>query len=143
MKSDGASRRFKRKYEGAFENDKMHGFGVLNQRDGSKYEGVFENDKKHGVGKILQCDGSSRGLGRWENGKFVRLLHHTVPVHDPQQAHPACTICRERPVDTIVFPCKHMHFCSICIDEWRNRRGNHSCPYCRINITDTHQVFLP
>ena len=38
VKSDGASRRFKRKYEGAFENDKMHGFGVLNQRDGSKYE---------------------------------------------------------------------------------------------------------
>lgn len=132
-----------KKYEGAFEKDEMHGFGRLLRRDGTTYEGAFQKGKKHGVGKIIKADGSSAGLGRWENDVYQRMLHNTVSVDNPEQAYPVCTICAAAPVDMVVYPCAHMHFCSTCIDQWLNHWKKTTCPSCKEHVTGTQRVFLP
>jgi hypothetical protein len=35
-------------YDGQWEKNKMHGFGILIWKDGKKYEGNFVNDKREG-----------------------------------------------------------------------------------------------
>ena len=39
-----------RKYEGEWENNKLHGNGKMEWPDGRKYEGQYFKDKKHGIG---------------------------------------------------------------------------------------------
>jgi hypothetical protein len=115
----------------------------LTHSDGSKYVGEWQNDLRHGIGKIIQADGSSAGLGRWEKSVCRRMLHNTVSVDNPEQAYPACTICAAAPVDMVVYPCAHMHFCSTCIDRWLNGLKKGICPSCKGIVTGTQRVFLP
>ena len=42
----------------------MHGNGVLTWKDGRRYEGSFENDKKHGYGIHYKANGQ-RYEGEW------------------------------------------------------------------------------
>ena len=37
-----------RVYSGDWQNNMMHGRGILIWKDGRKYDGEFQNDKKHG-----------------------------------------------------------------------------------------------
>lgn len=130
-------------YVGEFVEGKKHGHGTFTYPDGSKYVGEWQNDFKHGVGKIIEADGSSAGLGRWENAVCRRMLHNTVSVDNPEQAYPACTICAAAPVDMVVYPCAHMHFCSTCIDQWLNHWKKRTCPSCKEHVTGTQRIFLP
>ena len=49
-------------YEGEYENDMKHGFGLYKWANGSSYEGYFKADRKHGKGTIIH-----------ENGKLSKL----------------------------------------------------------------------
>ena len=41
-----------RKYDGEWNNNKMHGFGVFEWPDGRKYTGGYVEDKKEGEGTM-------------------------------------------------------------------------------------------
>lgn len=57
-----------RKYEGDWQNNKMHGTGKTEWNDGRKYEGDYSNDKKHGMGTFIWPDGR-KFHGCWKDGK--------------------------------------------------------------------------
>ena len=43
-------------YEGSFSYGNKHGYGVLTKADGSRYEGYFEDDVMHGDGMMYTPD---------------------------------------------------------------------------------------
>ena len=55
-------------YHGQFKCGKPHGFGVLQQEDGSKYEGTFKDGRKHGIGFSRETKEGIEREGIWENG---------------------------------------------------------------------------
>mmetsp|Transcript_13946 Transcript_13946/g.21744 ORF Transcript_13946/g.21744 Transcript_13946/m.21744 type:complete len:103 (+) Transcript_13946:955-1263(+) len=62
-----------RKYQGAFSNDKKHGFGTYTYSDGRVYKGLWQNGKQHGEGIFISPEGKSR-RGEWKEGKRVCWL---------------------------------------------------------------------
>ena len=58
----------KKKYEGNFKNNALHGYGHYSWPDGREYFGMFIMGKKEGIGKYYWSDGRMY-LGFWENGK--------------------------------------------------------------------------
>lgn len=40
-----------------------------------------------------------------------------------------CVICMDNPRDTVVLPCLHFLYCSVCISQYT--RNSHRCPSCR------------
>ena len=59
-------------YEGDYENDRKHGYGIYTWNDGKQYEGWWQNGKQHGEG-IYRKDGRDR-RGIWEDGKRAKWL---------------------------------------------------------------------
>jgi hypothetical protein len=57
-------------FEGNFENDRFHGFGIKQNTNGSFYKGQFSEGLEHGLGTIRFVDGRE-----WA-GKFVRGVPH-------------------------------------------------------------------
>jgi len=57
-------------YEGDWEDDKMHGFGVYKFTSGAKYEGQWNHGEMHGIGTMVYADGTSYN-GSWEHN----LMH--------------------------------------------------------------------
>ncbi|RAP32927.1 hypothetical protein DID77_03865 [Candidatus Marinamargulisbacteria bacterium SCGC AG-439-L15] len=56
-------------YDGAWQNDKAHGFGTIRYPNGEiKYKGNFQNGKYHGVGIHISGNGD-RYEGDWVNGE--------------------------------------------------------------------------
>jgi len=56
------------KYNGEWQNHKLHGKGKMLWRDGRKYEGNWEYDKRNGKGMMIWEDGS-KYEGDWKNEK--------------------------------------------------------------------------
>lgn len=52
-----------------------------------------------------------------------------------------CSICRERTIQCILIPCKHMCTCNECANELR-QRGILTCPMCRQNFREIWNVFM-
>lgn len=57
-------------YEGDWEDDLMHGYGVYHYTSGAVYSGQWNRGKQHGQGKMSYADGSSYE-GAWVNN----LMH--------------------------------------------------------------------
>eukprot|EP00762_Andalucia_godoyi_P001707 ANDGO_07047.mRNA.1 Phosphatidylinositol 4-phosphate 5-kinase 9 len=64
-------------YDGEFQKDAMHGFGMLKFASGASYEGSFEMGQFSGKGKYVWADGA-RYEGQWRNGK----MHGSGIYHD-------------------------------------------------------------
>jgi hypothetical protein len=62
-------------YDGEWEEDKMHGQGIMKLRSGDSYDGQWKEGKKHGQGMYKWSNGDSEE-GQWEGGKtqgrFIR-----------------------------------------------------------------------
>ena len=52
-------------YDGAFKAGKIHGHGAFLWATGEKYEGEWQNDMMHGIGMMSRADGSVEHAGRW------------------------------------------------------------------------------
>jgi len=65
----GRKRYSKMLYEGAFLNNKLHGFGRAIQSNGAYYIGEWEDDLYHGQGKHVSSKGTIKE-GRWDTGRF-------------------------------------------------------------------------
>lgn len=59
-------------YQGDFVEDKAHGHGAYMTPDGGYFEGHWENDHRHGFGIDLQLSGDDPRLrvGEWTKGRF-------------------------------------------------------------------------
>ncbi len=57
-------------YEGEWANDKPNGRGVLTNPDGSKYTGDWKDGKRNGRGTLIYPDGRKK-TGEWRAGKYV------------------------------------------------------------------------
>jgi len=44
-------------FEGAWEHNRINGYGIFTWPDGRIYEGNYKDDKKHGFGKFFWKDG--------------------------------------------------------------------------------------
>ena len=55
-------------YDGAMQDGKMHGSGVLDWANGFRYEGELRDGKQHGHGTLTQTTGA-RYVGAWRNGR--------------------------------------------------------------------------
>ncbi|XP_055602975.1 protein neuralized isoform X2 [Uranotaenia lowii] len=52
-----------------------------------------------------------------------------------------CTICFEKPIDSVLYSCGHMCMCYDCaIKQWRGIGGGH-CPLCRAVIRDVIRTY--
>lgn len=52
-----------------------------------------------------------------------------------------CTICYERPIDSVLYMCGHMCMCYECaVQQWRGKGGGH-CPLCRALIRDVIRTY--
>lgn len=57
------------------------------------------------------------------------------------QGHHECTVCYEKPVDSVLYMCGHMCMCYECaLQQWRGRGGGH-CPICRASIRDVIRTY--
>lgn len=68
-------------YEGAWEEDRMHGQGKMTFASGAVYEGAFVNDKFHGQGTYTWPDGRVYVGAFFENkfhgdGQFTDVQKH-------------------------------------------------------------------
>lgn len=59
------------KYEGDFENDGRHGWGVQEFGNGQRYEGEWTEDKIHGMGR-WEYSADTYFEGEWKNGVRVK-----------------------------------------------------------------------
>ena len=55
-------------YDGAMQDGKMHGRGVLDWANGFRYEGELRDGKQHGYGTLTQASGA-RYVGGWREGR--------------------------------------------------------------------------
>jgi hypothetical protein len=53
-----------------------------------------------------------------------------------EMAEISCTYCFENPIDVIIYPCKHVCTCHMCIGKLIN------CPICRCKIVKSERVFI-
>ncbi|KAK3853856.1 hypothetical protein Pcinc_039625 [Petrolisthes cinctipes] len=60
----------------------------------------------------------------------------------PQGPSPhECTVCYEKPVDSVLYMCGHMCMCYECaLQQWRGRGGG-QCPICRAVIRDVIRTY--
>ncbi|XP_069994523.1 protein neuralized [Penaeus vannamei] len=57
------------------------------------------------------------------------------------QALHECTVCYEKPVDSVLYMCGHMCMCYECaLQQWRGRGGG-QCPICRAVIRDVIRTY--
>lgn len=61
-------------YHGKFQNGKPHGFGVLQNEDGSKYEGTFKEGLKDGIGLQREAKDGEERMGKWLDGAHVEWI---------------------------------------------------------------------
>ena len=54
-------------YEGAWENDLKHGYGILEKKNGDKYYGYWNNGLKEGQGYFYYSNTSKIYLGEWHD----------------------------------------------------------------------------
>jgi len=54
-------------YEGAWENDLKHGYGILEKKNGDKYYGYWNNGLKEGQGYFYYSSTSKIYLGEWHD----------------------------------------------------------------------------
>lgn len=62
----------KRKYEGAYKDDKKEGYGVFEWADGRKYKGMWKNGKQHGEGEFFNPKEAIWRRGIWSEGKRIK-----------------------------------------------------------------------
>ncbi len=77
------------RYEGEWENDKPNGRGILTNADGSTYSGDWKDGKRHGRGTVVYPDGTKRS-GIWRAGRLVeeKEVAGTGAVHPfPEEDH--------------------------------------------------------
>ncbi|CAG0920461.1 unnamed protein product [Notodromas monacha] len=59
------------------------------------------------------------------------------------QTFDECTICCEKPVDSVLYTCGHMCLCYDCaMRQWRGYNGG-QCPICRAIIRDVIRTYRP
>lgn len=61
----------KRKYEGSFSMNQIHGYGKLLLENGTSYTGLFKNNERHGHGVQVFSDGSTFN-GHFVDGKMLK-----------------------------------------------------------------------
>lgn len=65
----GFSRQCEFQYEGFWEDDEPHGYGICLWTDGVRYEGYWKNGERNGYGVMTLSDGT-RYEGEWENDEL-------------------------------------------------------------------------
>lgn len=72
-------------YDGEWDGNNRHGFGVWVRPDGTRYEGEWKNNKPSGQGTLTYPDGRKK-TGEWANGKFVGEKQPVADINQQTQA---------------------------------------------------------
>lgn len=84
-------------------------------------------------------NGSSSCSIATSNGGTVGLTANGAAIYSTTGVD--CTICFEKPIDSVLYMCGHMCMCYDCaIKQWRGIGGGH-CPLCRAVIRDVIRTY--
>ena len=61
-------------YDGQWQNNKRHGFGVRRYQSGNVYEGNWRDGLRNGKGTMRWLDVNETYSGNWKNGAQVIIL---------------------------------------------------------------------
>ena len=92
--------------------------------------------------EISQRASSDRELLRWEKvtGMLSKLdatlRDNTAALQEASRSALECTICLDKPRNTVVLPCSHFATCGECLAACR------SCPVCRGAVNGSIKVFM-
>lgn len=57
-----------------------------------------------------------------------------------------CSICDDKPFNTVMLPCKHANICSSCygniVQVAKSQNKKALCPYCRAEVKETIAIFI-
>ena len=83
------------RYEGLFDDDRVHGFGVEFNPDGSRYVGAWAEGDRHGPALVFEPGGVPEGEPtRWVAGEQV-----DVPRGEQRFLHEECEAAAKRATD--------------------------------------------
>lgn len=68
-------------YEGEWQDDKMHGKGTANVKNGDKYIGEYKNDMRNGHGRYIWSE-SNPGVYREYIGDWVDNIRHGFGTYE-------------------------------------------------------------
>ncbi|CAM6089923.1 unnamed protein product [Calypogeia fissa] len=80
----------------------------------------------------------------WFEGKYFELqdilgIDNNVEGNDAEKG---CVICKSRPRDVVLLPCRHMCLCSECA-EVSTFKTNRLCPICQTPVERLLQIITP
>lgn len=94
-------------------------------------------------------DNSRNTLSSIYSGTYMEPVSNTSTLSSissladnmPYQTPHECTVCYEKPVDSVLYMCGHMCMCYECaLQQWRGRGGG-QCPICRAVIRDVIRTY--
>jgi hypothetical protein len=65
-------------YDGKYQKDKKHGYGVFVWSNGNIYKGEYKNDERNGHGEMRWADGAMY-VGQWSKGMIHGLGRMIFP----------------------------------------------------------------
>jgi len=73
--------------------------------------------------------------------KEWRDVLRDVPIRITEAGQQVCGICQEYMSEVCLVPCGHL-MCDACVREiWSREDVNHSCPYCRADVTQIMRII--
>lgn len=90
-------------------------------------------------------DNAHNTLSSIYSGTYMEPVSNTSTLSSidlqPGQTPHECTVCYEKPVDSVLYMCGHMCMCYECaLQQWRGRGGG-QCPICRAVIRDVIRTY--
>lgn len=83
-------------------------------------------------GEALRWTGVAKTLTNLDN----TLQANTAALQEASRSALECTVCLDKPRDTVILPCSHFAVCSECQKACRN------CPVCRGAVNGSIKVFI-
>ena len=120
------------------------------QRNGHNRNEEDQNDQENEnvENRLIEVQ-QQRLLNRQHHLPVIRT-NQNEPTHDednPENINlddnlQLCIICIENVRNFAVFPCGHLHFCRLCVENLFRSRTNVKCPVCNIHIEDYRRIYV-
>ena len=123
---------------------------IYSSCDGSTYHSISSVECDGGVeggGDVYQADSGDERNGDGERdvescryGSSSEVMPNRAVDAESANQDNGCVVCMERPPNRLMWPCKHLCLCAVCVEK-ATAKG--TCPICIRKFTEVVEVFLP